>query len=519
MKLSFKLNLIIVFAAAIIVSLALAVSGVTLYSVNRISKVDEQLKVDTNFELRAQEAKFFVVQIQQFLTDASLTREEASIGEAKENLEKLEESLNALKSIKPDQEAAVEKIREEAHKLTEVGLEMTLAYWQEGQEAGNAIMQRTETGLDVMSEKIGKSLDDLSQFAQNSRKEASLSLDEAARFTKIQTVVLSLILLLTSTLVFAVIFIRLRPLSIINEKLSKNVVHLNEASVSMEENSKEIKRANSEQASATQQTAASLMEIRAMVSKTAENSMRLKEGSITSQDLVDQGKDGLQMVQQRLQEIDTETQKLISEVDKGNKEVFSIVGIIREIGSKTKVINDIVFQTKLLSFNASVEAARAGEHGKGFAVVAEEVGSLASMSGQAAKEISDMLVEGTSKVESIIEATKKRVDVSIVVNKEKISQGLATSSECQETFNKIIHQVGEVRLISDEITKAIEEQRTGLEEISRAISSLESLTMTNVKVSQTVAGVSEDVGGSVTDLSDTISEISSIILGQEKKAA
>ncbi|MBC7465119.1 MAG: hypothetical protein H7256_03945 [Bdellovibrio sp.] len=50
---------------------------------------------------------------------------------------------------------------------------------------------------------------------------------------------------------------------------------------------------------------------------------------------------------------------------------------MEEIGNKTKVINDIVFQTKLLSFNASVEAARAGEHGKGFAVVAEEVGKLA----------------------------------------------------------------------------------------------------------------------------------------------
>ncbi len=51
-----------------------------------------------------------------------------------------------------------------------------------------------------------------------------------------------------------------------------------------------------------------------------------------------------------------------------------------DIGDKTKVINDIVFQTKRLSFNASVEAARAGEHGKGFAVVAEEVGNLAQMS-------------------------------------------------------------------------------------------------------------------------------------------
>ena len=60
---------------------------------------------------------------------------------------------------------------------------------------------------------------------------------------------------------------------------------------------------------------------------------------------------------------------------------------MEQIKDKVNIINDIVFQTKLLSFNASVEAARAGENGKGFAVVAEEVGNLASVSGKAANEI------------------------------------------------------------------------------------------------------------------------------------
>ena len=72
--------------------------------------------------------------------------------------------------------------------------------------------------------------------------------------------------------------------------------------------------------------------------------------------------------------------------------------LISEIGNKTKVINDIVFQTKLLSFNASVEAARAGEHGKGFSVVAEEVGNLAHMSGNSAKEITQLLESSINRV-------------------------------------------------------------------------------------------------------------------------
>jgi methyl-accepting chemotaxis protein len=78
----------------------------------------------------------------------------------------------------------------------------------------------------------------------------------------------------------------------------------------------------------------------------------------------------------------------MNQINYSNEQMSEIVKVIQEIETKTKVINDIVFQTKLLSFNASVEAARAGEQGKGFAVVAEEVGNLAQMSGNAAKEIS-----------------------------------------------------------------------------------------------------------------------------------
>ena len=65
--------------------------------------------------------------------------------------------------------------------------------------------------------------------------------------------------------------------------------------------------------------------------------------------------------------------------------------IIQEIEDKTKAIDEIVFQTKLLSFNASVEAERAGEHGRGFSVVAQEVGNLAQLSGKSAAEINEIL--------------------------------------------------------------------------------------------------------------------------------
>ena len=88
-----------------------------------------------------------------------------------------------------------------------------------------------------------------------------------------------------------------------------------------------------------------------------------------------------------IDEINQSQKDTIETLDTTASDVKNMMTLIETINQKTSVINDIVFQTKLLSFNASVEAARAGEHGKGFAVVAEEVGNLAQMSGNAAQEI------------------------------------------------------------------------------------------------------------------------------------
>ncbi len=111
-----------------------------------------------------------------------------------------------------------------------------------------------------------------------------------------------------------------------------------------------------------------------------------------------------------------------------NAEVKELVGIINGISERTKVIDEIVFQTKLLSFNASVEAERAGEHGRGFAVVAQEVGNLAQMSGKAAQEISSILKQSIEK------------SVSVTSNNEK---NVAKGAELLEHLRKIVKQIAE----------------------------------------------------------------------------
>ena len=102
--------------------------------------------------------------------------------------------------------------------------------------------------------------------------------------------------------------------------------------------------------------------------------------------------------------------EIMKEVSNNNSELQTISELIKDIEEKTKVINDIVFQTKLLSFNASVEAARAGEHGKGFAVVAEEIGNLANMSGEAALQISQIIETSVQNVQTMIKKTTTKME-------------------------------------------------------------------------------------------------------------
>ncbi|MEM7528085.1 MAG: methyl-accepting chemotaxis protein [Pseudomonadota bacterium] len=123
---------------------------------------------------------------------------------------------------------------------------------------------------------------------------------------------------------------------------------------------------------------------------------------------------------------------------------------LRSITDRIGIVQEIARQTDLLALNAAVEAARAGEHGKGFAVVASEVRKLAERSRQAAAEISSISVETVSVSE---DASRKLEE--LVPNIEKTSH------------------------LVREITSALREQTTGVEQINLAVRDLDRLTGRN----------------------------------------
>jgi methyl-accepting chemotaxis protein len=119
----------------------------------------------------------------------------------------------------------------------------------------------------------------------------------------------------------------------------------------------------------------------------------------------------------------------------------------KKISDITTVIDEIAFQTNLLSLNAAIEAARAGELGRGFAVVASEVRNLAHRSSTAAKEITELIKDSV----------------------EKAAKGDAMAVKTGETLGDIVGSVKKVADLISEISAASSEQARGIDEVNKSI--------------------------------------------------
>ena len=205
-----------------------------------------------------------------------------------------------------------------------------------------------------------------------------------------------------------------------------------------------------EQAASLEETAAALEEITSITRNNTQNATKMatlgqvvKKSVLTGEELAS---------------------KTASSMDEINEKV-------KAINSAITVIDQIAFQTNILSLNAAVEAATAGEAGKGFAVVAQEVRNLANRSAEAAKEIKNLVEEANIKT----------------------NDGKLISSDMIEGYKELNKNISETINIIEDVSAASKEQMLGIEQINQTVNMLDRVTQENAFESNQIKEISQSV--------------------------
>lgn len=257
------------------------------------------------------------------------------------------------------------------------------------------------------------------------------------------------------------------------ENLSATSGNLSSLSAELTATAHKLAEGSSEQAASIQETSSTLEESSSMVHQTTQNTKEADNLAKQTKDFANKGNEEMQVMLTSMEEL-----------KRSSDEISKII----------RVIDEIAFQTNILSLNAAVEAARAGDAGKGFAVVAEEVRNLAQRSAEAAKDTAII-------IESNISLSEKC---------------LAITSQVSSSLVEIRNETNKVSELLEEISTASQEQEIGISQINQAVSQMEHVIQANATTAQESAVSADQLGMYSDTIKGIMGALNSLISGNKE---
>jgi len=280
-------------------------------------------------------------------------------------------------------------------------------------------------------------------------------------------------------------------LSAISDKIAQMADYTAQLTHEFSRSSQDLSKNSVSQVTSIQQSVAALSQMTSMIAQTSE---KVKYSNDLSQTVESKALSGQHIMEKVIHSMD--------EIRSTNLELQEINKTMNQISLKTELINDIVFKTQLLSFNASIEAARAGQNGRGFSVVADEVAHLAELSGKASKEI-----------ESLLNESKRKVEASLINIQSKISDGTQITLEANQTFNDITQNIQSINQQLKLVTEASRQQNTGIQQANSAMKELEVSADANSHTATTFNERFEELKDKTVSLNQTTVDLKKIVNG------